>query len=455
MTSHTHHTKESPAERWNSEVVPRLPNDLEQQAKLLNALQRHREFDSAASLLRGLLAYSLAASSLAHLAAWGVLSELADIDASAWLKRLRAARPWLTWLLGSLLAATPPGWLAVPGLRRVKLIDATVVHPIGSPDKGWRLQLSYDLVAGRFSELVILNLSQGEALGLMKLEAGDIAVTDSGYGRRVHLAAAVSQNADVVMRVYLPSCPLQDRQGKPLDLLPQLARRGRVALELPALVEHKGKQYRVRVLAVPLPQDQAEMARRRLHRNAKRKGRTPSSTSLTLAGWVVLVTTLDAEVWPAEAVVELYRARWQVELAFKRLKQLLKLQRLRCRSEESAVALLTLYLLAWALSSEVVQELRPVFQGKAKPAPSTLPGEWPEQEAVVSTWQLCQLSLEVLRGQVWGGWTAERLKESIPKLVRHLVTHPRRDGRVHQETVIRARLTGKRFTPPRPHYDEE
>ena len=453
--SHTHHTKESASYRWKTEVLPQLPSDLEQQAKLLGAFQRHREFASAASLLRGLLAYALVSSSLAHLAAWGVLSDVADICAAAWLRRLRAARPWLSWLLGVILAGAPAGWLAAPGRQRVKLIDATVVHPIGSTAQGWRLQLSYDLIAGHFSELVLLDIGQGEALGLMKLEPGDIAVVDSGYGRRVHLAAAVSQGADVVMRVYLPSCPLQDRQGKPLDLLPQLERRGRVALELPALVEHKGQQHQVRVLAVPLPPDQAAMARRRLQRTGKRKGRTPSNTSLTLATWVILVTTLSAAAWPAPEVVALYRARWQVEVAFKRLKQLLRVARLRCRSEESAKALLTLYLLGWALSSELVGELRPALQRAATAAPSTLPGQWPEQEAVVSTWRLCQLSLEVLRGQVWGSWTAERLRECIPKLVRHLVTHPRQDGRCHQETVIRARLTGQRLTPPRPQQDAE
>lgn len=455
MTSHTHHTKETTTDRWNSEVVPRLPADLELQARRLGAFQRRREFDCAASLLRGLLAYALVASSLAHLAAWGVLSAVADIGAAAWLRHLRAAYPWLAWLLADLLSGAPAGWLAAPGKRRVKLIDSTVVHPIGSTSLGWRLQLSYDLVAGRFCDLALLDISEGEALGLMQLEPGDIAVTDSGYGRRVHIAAAASAGADLVTRVYLLTCPLQDRQGKPLDLVSQLARRGRVSLELPALVEHEGQQFQVRVLATPLPADQAEVARRRLRRNAKRKGRTPSTTNLTLATWVVVVTTLEGEGWPAAEVMALYRARWQVEVAFKRLKQLLKLERLRCRSAESAQPLLTLYLIGWALSSDLVGEVRPALQQAAAPAPKTLPGQWPEQEAVVSTWRLCQLSLEVLRAQVWGSWTAERLKECIPKLVRHVVTHPRQDGRVHQETVIRTRLTGQRLTPPRPHYDAE
>src|SRR4029079_12709749 len=107
MSSQSHHTRPSATDRWATEVVPRLPPNLEAQAVALGALRRHRGFASATLLLRGLLAYALQASSLSELAAWGVLSDVADLDASAWLKRLRAASPWLSWLLSSLLGATP------------------------------------------------------------------------------------------------------------------------------------------------------------------------------------------------------------------------------------------------------------------------------------------------------------------------------------------------------------
>jgi hypothetical protein len=257
-----------------------------------------------------------------------------------------------------------------------------------------------------------------------------------------------------VVRLYLPTCPLSDRLGRPLELVQQLARRGRVPLELPALVQHGEQAIAVRVLAVPLSEEQAAQARRRLRRNAQRKGRTPSATGLLLAGWLVLLTTLPSEPWQAAEVVALYRARWQIELVFKRIKQLLRLQKLRCTTAASALPLLRLYLLAWVLSSGLERETRPALQRAAAPAPATLPGQWPASEAVVSSWRVSQLSLDLLRQQVWGQWTAERLRSCLQQLVRHLVTHPREQGREHQESVIRARLTGRRLTPPRPHLEE-
>ncbi len=40
---------------------------------------------------------------------------------------------------------------------------------------------------------------------------------------------------------------------------------------------------------------------------------------------VILVTSLDAKAFPATKVGELYRARWRIEMAFKRLKSLIGL----------------------------------------------------------------------------------------------------------------------------------
>ena len=72
-----HHTRRSLAPQpslitpdlWFSEVIPRLPPDLESQAYTLHALQRHRAFACASDLLRVLLAYVLGHPSFASLGA--------------------------------------------------------------------------------------------------------------------------------------------------------------------------------------------------------------------------------------------------------------------------------------------------------------------------------------------------------------------------------------------------
>src|SRR5499427_6817171 len=75
---------------WATEVVPRLPANLAEQARALKAFQRVRGLATPHDLLRG---------------AWAVLTGLADISEAAWRKRLRASNDWLLWLLGELMAA--------------------------------------------------------------------------------------------------------------------------------------------------------------------------------------------------------------------------------------------------------------------------------------------------------------------------------------------------------------
>jgi hypothetical protein len=450
MSSHLQDTTVQPPDRWSNEVVPRLPANLDAEAKRLGALQRKRAFASAHLLLRSLLAYALCASSLAQLGAWGVLSDTVDITASSWLKRLRAATPWLTWLLNQLLDAPPAPWLAAFGQWRAKVIDISSFGLRGGTGDDLRLHLSYDLLSGQFSHLNLTDRSHGEDLSAMQLQPRDIAIVDAGYGFRRHIAAVVKQLAAIVVRIYLPSCPLHDANGRPLDVVRQLERRGRVPLETRAIVQHESERIAVRVIAVPLPADQCYHAQQRLRKTARRKGRKASPTGLMLAGWLVLVTTLPAEAWLASAVVQLYRARWQVEIVFKRFKQLLGLQQLRCTTTTSGEALLRSILIGWMLSSKLVAEVRPALQAAAAPAPDTLPGEWGEAEAVVSMWSVQRLSLDLLRQQIWGQWTLERLRAVLPRLERHLVKHPRAGRYENQETQIRARLSGQRLTRPRP-----
>ena len=107
------------------------------------------------------------------------------------------------------------------------------------------------------------------------------------------------------------------------------------------------------MLAIRKSPTATEAARRKVRKEAKKKGRVPSERTLELAGFVLLFTTLSQERLTAAAGLELYRFRWQIELTFKRMKSLVGLDELAAKDE----ALGRTFLLAKILATLLIEQL--------------------------------------------------------------------------------------------------
>ena len=121
---------------------------------------------------------------------------------------------------------------------------------------------------------------------------------------------------------------------------------------------------------------------------------------------------------------------YNIELVFKRMKQLLRLNQIRSKHPSSVEATVRALLIAWALHEEAMTTIR-----------AHLPTDTPRDPTPVSSWMLTGVGLETLRQQVYGTWSQARVPTCWPRLRRFVVLSPRR--REHQETTIRAWLTDR------------
>jgi hypothetical protein len=426
-----------PADEWAREVLPRLPQNMSEQASVLKAFERSRQIRSASDLLRGLLAYVYTVHSFQHLSLWSVLLGLADVSATNWRHRLQRASAWLTWLLQEVLAASSAvsPWLVRGGWRRVLLIDGTHLSCPGPQGMVWRVHTAFDLLTGRLSQLKVTDQQVGECLEVFDLQAGDLVITDRANGLRARISFVHRQLADLVVRFTPHNLPLEDEQGRTIAVVKWLKGRhapaGRV-VSRGVWITHKGQRIPLRWIALRLSPEQRQAAQRRKKRTASKKQQQVQPDTLYLAGWVLLVTTLPAEQWSAQQVLCLYQARWHIELVFKRIKQLLQMQRLRCTTAATAQATLTALLLGWALLEEESSTVRLAIAstmsctqlaqaepGAASAAPTL--SCWPEDQSnPLSEWLLSEICVDLFCQQIRGQYSAARFRACLPRLQRFL-----------------------------------
>jgi len=331
------------AEDWEL-LMSFFPSDWRKQAQTSGALKGLRQDKSAESYLRVLLMHLGCGFSLRETMVRARHAQLADLSDVALLKRLRKSKAWLQQLCCSLFAERrgAPVGAGVPPWR---LLDGTLVSEPGQTGSQWRIHYSLrwpSLECDYFKLTPVEGSGHGESWYQFPFAPGDWVLADRGYCHAEALEEVARQGAFFTVRLNAQGIRLHTPGGDLFPLvehLQALQGTGQTA-EWPVRIALPGSSphLAVRLCAVRKSAAAIALAQKKLRRKARQQGWQVQPESLLYAQYVMVLSTFPAAEYSTRRVLEAYRLRWQVELVFKRLKQIAQLGHLPKHDPESSQA---------------------------------------------------------------------------------------------------------------------
>jgi len=320
-----------------------LPEGWEEKARELGAFERAREIKTPEELLRLILLYLTEGRSFAGTSAIARLSGETEPSKVALFKRMRNSASWLQWLCENIyrragIITAKPKWL---GNRNVIVVDGSEDIKCGVRRQCYMLHYSLDLFTLDARELLVTDRKTGEKLANFKLVGkDDIVMGDRIYGNMPGTAYLLRRNAGYVLRINSRGFHVIDGRNRNIDLEKRLSRlkEGKTA-DIWARCKINDKYEPIRICAYrkDVYGEQAGLKRIKKSNQRKSGGKPVTEVQRENNKYIMVATSLGKEITAAH-VLELYRARWQIEVAFKRLKSLFHYNDLPAKHSQSAMA---------------------------------------------------------------------------------------------------------------------
>ena len=318
-----------------------LPTGWEEQAWELGAMSRESGvIREASTLLRLNMLYTTNEGSF-QVAATGLeMTEGIKISKTAAHKRIRNSGEWLRWLAEE-MCKTEGNLVSKPsflGEKQVKLVDASEETTKGKDKKTWRLHYVFNLFEFQCSSMELTTNKEGEKLPRHQFTENDIVIADRIYCTMSGIEHVLSEKADYLLRFKSKAFKLYDETGKEIELLPEL--RGLKPLENTEVrcfyKLSTGELRPIRIVAMRKDWKAIEESKRKMAKKVRRKGeKAVQLDTVELNEYVVLATSLD---YTNEQILELYRARWQIEQVFYRLKSLFGYDNVPSKNDDTVKA---------------------------------------------------------------------------------------------------------------------
>jgi hypothetical protein len=301
-----------------------LPEGWEGAARETGALERGRKIKTAEDLLELILLHNTEGGSFGTTAALITFATEMEISKQSVYDRIQKSWRWLKWMIEGMcleqgISMPKPEWLN----REVVTIDGSEMSLRGSKQGDWRLHLGFDIFGFQYRTIEITDVKQGEKLSRHAIRKGDIVLADRMYGTIQGMAHVRGSEADFILRYRTKAFNVYDENGTKLELIDCF--KGMKPMESTSVYGcyyHEGKRHRVRIVAMRKDDEAVEKTKQRMKKKIrKQRGKQPSAEALLFNEYIVVATSLD-DTYTDNQILELYRARWQVEQVFLRLKSL-------------------------------------------------------------------------------------------------------------------------------------
>lgn len=309
---------------WDT-IAAQLPagwKELAREMGLIRSLPEHlgTKVTDIEQILRPVLHHATGVS-LRLTAALSSAAGLISLSAVAIHKWMCKLGPYLACLLARMWETDRFSSTQWAGYR-VVAGDATTIQRPGATGTTTRVHYALTLpdLSCRYRE--VTDEKEGEAARRFPAEEGELWIFDRAYSNPPSIAWIHEHKAAILVRYNRGSLPLFAATGDQLDVDHLICNTAGFdgAWERPAFVRGPdGKMIEGRLCWIRLPPEKAEEARQRVRRE---HGERVSPIALQMAEFMVVFTTVPLERLSAVLVLELYRARWQIELEFKREKSI-------------------------------------------------------------------------------------------------------------------------------------
>jgi hypothetical protein len=184
-----------------------------------------------------------------------------------------------------------------------------------------KIQASYDIKSKRFTKTAIReNATENDASYMAEwvkcVNRNELSIADLGYYSVSHFKTLAEKGAYFMSKIKSNTI-LYDEHGEIIDMVRLLKKNGFLDRNVIIKGDAGKTVLTVRFCGVKLPSKEYAERIRKANKAAKASSKTLTKEELERLKWILIITNVSDAMMNCQAVCEVYRIRWQIEIIFK------------------------------------------------------------------------------------------------------------------------------------------